>query len=64
MTNLQRPPIAVVGVSALFPGSQDATGFWTDIRSGADLLTDVPATHWLPEDYYDPDPSAPDKTYA
>ncbi|MFV8749677.1 SDR family oxidoreductase [Nannocystaceae bacterium ST9] len=61
---MQRPPIAVVGVSALFPGSQDATGFWTDIRSGADLLTEVPATHWLPEDYYDPDPSAPDKTYA
>jgi acyl transferase domain-containing protein/acyl carrier protein len=64
MSTVQRPPIAVVGVSALFPGSQDATGFWKDIRSGADLLTEVPTTHWLPEDYYDPDPKAPDKTYA
>jgi acyl transferase domain-containing protein len=24
----------------------------------------VPASHWLIEDYYDPDPSVPDKTYA
>ena len=59
-----RSPIAVVGVSALFPGSTDAAGFWTDILAGSDLLTDVPASHWLPEDYYDPDPTAADKTYA
>ncbi len=61
---MSRPPIAVVGVSALFPGSTDAAGFWRDILAGADLISDVPPTHWLPEDYYDPDPSAPDKTYA
>ncbi|MGK3990388.1 SDR family NAD(P)-dependent oxidoreductase [Sorangium sp. So ce136] len=58
------PSIAVVGVSAIFPGSLDAHGFWRDIMAGTDLITDVPETHWLIEDYYDPDPSAPDKTYA
>src|SRR4249919_2565387 len=57
-------PIAIVGVSALFPGSTDAAGFWRDILEGRDLITDVPASHWLVDDYYDPDPSAPDKTYA
>ena len=57
-------PIAVVGVSALFPGSADARGFWTDILAGRDLITDVPPSHWLVEDYYDPDPAAPDKTYC
>jgi acyl transferase domain-containing protein len=56
--------IAVVGVSALFPGSSDARGFWTDILAGRDLVTDVPPSHWLIEDYYDPDPAAPDKTYC
>ena len=60
----QQQPIAIVGVSALFPGSSDAAGFWRDILAGRDLLSDVPATHWRIEDYYDPDPSAPDKTYA
>jgi acyl transferase domain-containing protein/NADP-dependent 3-hydroxy acid dehydrogenase YdfG len=58
------PPIAVVGVSALFPGSADARGFWRDILAGKDLLTDVPDTHWLIEDYYHPDPDAPDKMYC
>jgi acyl transferase domain-containing protein len=57
-------PIAIVGVSALFPGSTDAAGFWRDILEGRDLITDVPADHWLVDDYYDPDPSTPDKTYA
>jgi acyl transferase domain-containing protein/NADP-dependent 3-hydroxy acid dehydrogenase YdfG len=60
----QRPPLAIVGVSAMFPGSHDAEGFWRDIHAGRDLLSDVPATHWLVEDYYDPDPKAPDKTYG
>ncbi|HEX5759946.1 MAG TPA: beta-ketoacyl synthase N-terminal-like domain-containing protein, partial [Thermoanaerobaculia bacterium] len=57
-------PIAVVGVGALFPGSAEPGGFWRDILAGRDLITDVPPTHWLIEDYYDPDPKAPDKTYA
>ena len=64
MTLVPRSPIAVVGVSALFPGSLDVTGFWTDIMEGTDLISDVPASHWLVEDYYDPDPSVPDKTYV
>jgi len=57
-------PIAVVGVSALFPGSTDATGFWRDIMEGKDLVTEVPESHWLIDDYYDPDPKAEDKTYC
>ena len=61
---LRHEPIAVVGVSALFPGSATAGGFWRDILAGRDLVTDVPESHWLIEDYYDPDPKAPDKTYA
>ena len=64
MTDNTPKPIAVVGVSALFPGSVDETGFWRDILAGTDLITDVPANHWLIEDYYDADPGAPDKTYA
>ncbi|MBW2587631.1 MAG: hypothetical protein JRD92_11880 [Deltaproteobacteria bacterium] len=62
--NSKRSPIAVVGVSALFPGSVNATGFWKDIVRGTDLMSDIPESHWLMEDYYDSDPKAPDKTYA
>src|SRR5689334_19231533 len=60
----QFAPLAVVGASALFPGSVDAHGFWRDILAGRDLITDVPPQRWLIEDHYDPDPHAPDKTYC
>ncbi len=61
---MNREPLAVVGVSALFPGTLDATGFWSDILAGTDRITEVPPSHWLLEDYHDPDPATPDKTYA
>src|SRR5690349_462811 len=57
-------PIAIVGISAIFPGSRNRQGFWRDIVSGKDLITDIPPDHWLIEDYFDPDPKKPDKTYC
>jgi acyl transferase domain-containing protein len=60
----ENQPIAIVGLSALFPGSSGAEGFWRDIVSGRDLITDVPPRRWLIEDHYDPDPQAVDKTYC
>jgi hypothetical protein len=51
-------PSPIVGVSAAPPSSPaprlHATGFWRDILGRRDLITDVPPTHWLIEDYYDP----------
>lgn len=52
--NFSYPPIAVIGVSALFPGSSDLVGFWRDIKNGRDLITDVPPERWLISDYYEP----------
>ncbi len=60
----KHPPIAIVGLGALFPGSTDANGMWRDIVAGKDQLTEIPKAHWLIDDYYDADPKAPDKTYA
>ncbi|MEU8626845.1 SDR family oxidoreductase [Streptomyces sp. NPDC048669] len=57
-------PIAVVGVGAQVPGATDAAGYWRIVTGGRDLITEVPASRWRVEDHYDPDPAAPDKTYA
>lgn len=56
--------IAVVGASALYPGSAGGHSFWTNILSGRDFMSDVPPENWLVEDYYDADPRAPGKVYA
>src|SRR5215207_701854 len=57
-------PIAIVGLASLFPRSPDLASYWRAIVSAADCITDVPPTHWRTEDFYDPDPQAPDKTYC
>ncbi|NEC66015.1 type I polyketide synthase [Streptomyces sp. SID9727] len=61
---LSRDPVAVVGVGALVPGATDAAGYWRLVTGGRDLITEVPASRWRVEDHYDPDPAAPDRTYA
>ncbi|WUT00974.1 SDR family NAD(P)-dependent oxidoreductase [Streptomyces sp. NBC_00708] len=61
---LGRHPVAVVGVGALVPGATDAAGYWRIVSGGQDLITEVPASRWRVEDHYDPDPAAPDRTYA
>ncbi len=57
-------PVAVVGMGCLFPKAEDLGRFWSNIRERLDAITEVPSTHWRPEDYYDADPKAPDRTYA
>lgn len=64
MSSKAATPIAIVGMGAIFPGRGDVTGFWRDVFEGRDLLSDVPSTHWLTEDYYDSDPRTKDKTYG
>ncbi|BBZ77010.1 hypothetical protein MANY_23470 [Mycolicibacterium anyangense] len=57
-------PVAVVGMTAIYPGEPGLDGFWRTITTGRDAIGDVPPTHWLIDDYYDPDPKAVDRTYC
>ncbi|MCV7019288.1 beta-ketoacyl synthase N-terminal-like domain-containing protein [Mycolicibacterium aichiense] len=57
-------PIAVVAMSAIYPGESGLDGFWRTITTGRDAIADVPPSHWLIEDYFDADPKAPDRTYC
>ncbi len=51
-------------MSAIYPGETGLEGYWRTVSGGRDAITEVPPTHWLIDDYYDPDPSVPDKTYC
>jgi len=61
---LHQNPIAIVGMASVFPKSPNLHDYWNNIMQEVDCLTDVPSSRWQWEDYYDPDPSAPDKTYC
>jgi myxalamid-type polyketide synthase MxaC len=57
-------PIAIVGLSCRFPGSQDPDAFWRLLRGGIDAVKEVPSDRWDKDAYSDPDPSAPGKIHA
>ena len=58
-------PLAIVGMSCLFPKADGLQAYWANIKNGVDAITPIPVgTHWNAEDYFNADPKAPDKTYA
>lgn len=57
-------PVAIVGIGCVLPDATDPQSFWQNIRTGWSSVREVPPDRWNPEFYYDPDPSAPDKTYS
>ena len=52
----QPVPVAIIGMGCLFPMADDLDRFWSNIRGRLDAITEVPPTHWRPEDYWDDDP--------
>ena len=58
------PPVAIVGMAGIFPEAANLKEFWKNIIHKRDTIKDVPSSRWEIEDYYDPDPNAPDKTYC
>src|SRR6516225_7325912 len=51
-------------MACMFPKARDLERYWSNILNRVDAITDVPPTHWRPEDYFDRDPKSPDRTYA
>lgn len=63
-SHMSRMPIAIVGMASVFPQAKNLAEYWNNIVNRTDCITDVPASRWNIDDYYDPDPHAPDKTYC
>ena len=57
-------PIAIVGMSCLFPKGPGLKGYWRVLRMGVDCIGEVPSSHWSPEAWFDADPKSPDRTYC
>jgi acyl transferase domain-containing protein len=58
-------PLAIVGMSCLFPKADGLQAYWANIKNGVDAITPIPAgSHWNAADYFNADPKAPDQTYA
>src|SRR5690606_20349 len=60
-----REPIAIVGIGCRFPGpGVDPEAFWDMLDRGESAVVEVPVDRWDLEEWYDPDPEKPGKTYS
>ena len=57
-------PIAIVAVSCRFPGAPDPEAFWDLLSGGVDAIREVPEDRFDIDEFFDPDPDAPGKTYT
>ena len=57
-------PVAIVGMGCRFPGGDQPESFWRLLRDGASAVREVPKDRWDLDEYYDPDPNVPGKTYT
>ena len=64
MENTSYRAIAIVGAGAILPDAPNVPAFWENIKNGRYSITEVEPDRWDPALYYDPDHSAPDKTYS
>ena len=63
--NAPSTPIAVVGMSCRLAGDVDTPQkLWQLLLEKKDAVTEVPKERWNIDDYFDPDPNAPGKTYT
>ncbi|RPJ52116.1 MAG: hypothetical protein EHM21_00995, partial [Chloroflexi bacterium] len=63
-STIKTTPIAIIGIGSIFPQARASQDYWDNILRKVDSVTDVPASRWSIEDYYDPNPAAPDKSYC
>jgi acyl transferase domain-containing protein/NAD(P)-dependent dehydrogenase (short-subunit alcohol dehydrogenase family) len=59
-----REPLAIIGIGSMFPKAENLEQYWALIKNGVDAITEIPDTHWNPDDYYSPDQKKPDFTYG
>lgn len=59
----KREPIAIVGIGCRLPGSvNSAASFWRMLKNSTDTIKDIPIQRWDNADFFDPNPTAINKT--
>ncbi|GMU03314.1 hypothetical protein KH5H1_74360 [Corallococcus caeni] len=60
----RQEPIAVVGLSARYPGARDVRELWRNLVEGRDSIQEVPRERWDHARWYAPDPDAHNKSVS
>lgn len=56
-------PIAIVGIGCRFPGGiRGPEDYWDLLLAGRDAVTETPGHRWDADEFFDPDPTTPNRT--
>ncbi len=50
-----REPIAIIGLSGMYPKANDLDAFWQNLRDGRDCIEEIPAERWSLDGFFEPD---------
>ncbi len=56
--------IAIIAMSGQWPGARDLDEFWANLVGGRSAISAVAPDRWDVESLFDPDPTAPGRTYS
>ena len=60
--NYETEPMAIIGIGCRFPGGVNGPGmFWSALKNGLDAITEVPASRFDINAFYDSKPATPGK---
>jgi len=58
-------PIAIIGAAVRYPGGvDDLDTFWKLLEDEREALEPIPASRWSEQEWYDPEPGTPGRTYV
>jgi acyl transferase domain-containing protein len=51
----QHEPIAIIGISGMYPQARTLDEYWENLKSGKNCITEVPPERWPLDEFFDPD---------
>ncbi len=57
-------PVAIVGIACRYPDASTPAELWENVLAGRRAFRQIPDERLRLEDYWSPDPAAPDRFYA
>ncbi|TCN57662.1 SDR family NAD(P)-dependent oxidoreductase [Flavobacterium circumlabens] len=61
---LPQKDIAIIGLSGMYPGSENIAEFWKNLKTGNDLVSEIPKERWDIEGFYDREKGKKGKSYS
>ncbi|EDP94607.1 polyketide synthase of type I [Kordia algicida OT-1] len=50
-----KEPIAIIGISGIYPEAKDLDEFWENLQEGKNSISEIPPSRWSLDDFYEPD---------